>query len=999
MPLLQRMLSLIQRLRRIRKTLIRKVLGKVWVPLTPPQGRQPEPEYDPTVGVDLAELPINDEVVIGRLDNGLTYYLRSDSIPAGQLTLRLAVRAGSVNEPEGAEGAARYLQRMLFKGTQRYPGDQLVQALGELGVAVGSDADASTSWDESVYEISMQTGSALGGSDGTGEDGGEDAGEDGADSVGAVDGVHKVLDILAQMASSALLASEDLDSVRSVLLDEYSRATKSRADKLNRALDDLYTSGTPYEGKHPIGAQDAIQSMTAETLREFYDTWYRPSNMAVVAVGDLPTSVLEELVREHFGGLEDRGSPGGAISQPTDGFTAELKAEPVIEPLAIGGVGNPRVSLDWAAPRWPEGTAGGMRRILMENVIVKMLVNRLAEEWSAGRLAVAASPRIEEFFIGSALRFHGTNFTGPDLLAATADLLSVLAGAAEFGFTGDEAAIAIVALRDDLGEMIAEEANGRHDYHADRYADHFLQGAYIDTAENRLNWYESQLDGFTADELSAHWRWLHDHAGPIVVPYGQEQSAVPTAEDVLAAIGSVEPRVKADPEEPINMLVAAPTPVEPVSSGILDLFEGYEAYEWEFGNGASVVFVESAADEDRVDLRAESLGGYSTGDIGDVGLGPLAVDAVAYSGLGDSSATQLAAYLSKSTTSASPWIGETASGVSGFSSSNPRDMEDLFALLHLYYTEPRVDVLGLREAVGEAFDRLSPSAPGLPNAAVRAYTAERHPENRWYRLPTTTEQEITAATSQSLLGVYGRHFDGADGLIVAVVGDADRETVAELAARYVGTLLTSSGTGEPVTYSDRRSPHPEGVTLTEAPRSDSDAPRVTLYYESPVEFKRELTATVDVLQAVLDDQMSLRMERRMGDSHTASASLWIEPAPELTVYSEFTASVPPDESEALEQAYDHLFVIIDRMIRGTLVRSVFDRAKAVVADDYADDYASVGNAELIRLVQLRHHFEDADLPTPDRMAADLEAVTARDVTALAAQLYRSGQRIEVWPAD
>ena len=215
--------------------------------------------YDPAADMDLERLPIDDSVVVGRLENGLSYYLRSNESPGGQVEVRLVVRAGSADDPKDASGAAHFLEHMVFRGTEGYPGGSLRGALRDLGVQLGPDANAYTSWDATVYQVTVLTervlpfpadgsvggdgaqggnkaqgvGGGVAESDGSvGGDGAQDG--DGAQGVGG--GVGAVLEILAEMASVASIDPGDVDSERGVILDEYSRLAASGRGRVRRAV-------------------------------------------------------------------------------------------------------------------------------------------------------------------------------------------------------------------------------------------------------------------------------------------------------------------------------------------------------------------------------------------------------------------------------------------------------------------------------------------------------------------------------------------------------------------------------------------------------------------------------------------------------------------------------------------------------------------------------------------------------------------------------------------
>ena len=917
-----------------------------------PGSPSPDAPYDPEAELDSTPLPVDDaQVVIGRLPNGLTYYLRSNDSPGGRLELRLVVRAGSVDDPDGAEGAAHYLEHMLFNGTERYPKNELDETLRDLGAEFGPDLNAYTTRDETVYALSVST-------------------EGGA-------AVDTAFDVMAQWASAATLAEEDVEAERGIVNDEFLLGSASGPGKVGLALEELYAAGTAYEGKDVLGNAETIRSMTAEKLRQFYDAWYRPSNMAVVAVGDLTTADLETLVRRHFGGLEGRGP-----EPQREPITVEPNREPRIDTLAFSGVGYSRLSLDWAVPVWPRHTAGGQRLRLLETLIRVMLEDRLVQEFAFGRLSQATEPYISPFSSGRSLRFWGTNFGGSDLAAGTTDLLSVMAGAAEFGFTQEEMDRAVESIRVSLDTAVATEQTQQDSEYARGYVGHFLERSYLAGAEQRQQRYTALLEDIALAELDEHWRWLSAWSGPIVVPYGEDFDDIPTLEEMAAAVASVRPREKAAAESAIDSLMAAPDPVAPVSSGPLDLFEGFEAYEWRFENGATVVFVGSDIAEGEVNLRAESLGGYSILEPGGAGRRRMAITAVNSSGVGDVSAGQLSAYLDGSTASAQPWISATTEGISG--SASPDDLEDLFALLHLYHAEPRVTAVGLKNALNDAVEELALAETYSSWVVTLAYVAARHPDNPW-QVRLATQDDIDAATADSLLELYERRFGGVDDLVVVAAGDTDRETVADLAARYVGTLPSDV----PDTYADRRSPHPDGVTRIEVPLADPSGTSVAIHYDSPVEYTPKLAVTLRVLENIMNEQMIVRVREELGNTYDTLSSLSIRRTPTSGVSSEFSST---GDAQFLDQIYDKMIAIIDEMVVNGPSDADFVQAKTVVGANYD----LISNFDLIGTVLQRRFSDDADLLTPTRRFQELAKLTASDVQALAEQLYGPGRRIEVF---
>ena len=530
---------------------------------------------------DATPLPVDPDVVIGELANGLTYYLRSNDSPGKSIMMHLVVNAGAVLDPDGAEGAAHFLEHMMFNGTERFSKNELLQVLRDFGTDFGPDLNAYTSPDETVYILDFKL-----------------------DHPGAI-GLG--FTVLSEWASAATLLPADVDAERGIVQDEYRLRDESASGRISNFLDAIYYSGTVYDGMLIGGSEESNQSMTAEVLRDFYDTWYRPDNMAVVVVGDLPASEMESLVEHYFAELAPR-TPTAPPQPDRSAFIADFVDEPVTDVVTHPDHGPIYISLDWQLPAWPAGTVGGERLRFMESLIARMLDIRLDAAFQAGQLSQATEPHFSAFPAARGLRLYGTNYQGPDLNKATTDYISVVHGAAHFGFTQAEFDQAVSALRTSLEFELERDETRQDREYSFAYAAHFLSGADVSGTEDRVARLSALLDTYTIEELTAHLRWILDIAPPLVVSIGPDPADVPTAEELRAAVGAAVPLVPPKAQEAIDTLMARPDPAAPAAERSLGLFD--DAYEWEFPNGATVVFVPSdiAAAKCRSWRRASAAG-------------------------------------------------------------------------------------------------------------------------------------------------------------------------------------------------------------------------------------------------------------------------------------------------------------------------------------------------------------------------------------------------------
>ena len=909
-----------------------------------------EASGDEATGTEEGLLPVDPAVRIGTLDNGLTYYLRCNDSPGQSLELRLAVNAGSLHEAEAGSGAAHFLEHMLFNGTEKHPGNELTKVLQGIGVEFGPDINAYTSYDETVYELDLRT-----------ED--EEA-------------VNTAFDVLAQWAHAATIKPDDVEAERGVVRDEYRLGYETADGVVSVAFPRNYDAGTPYEGRLPIGSAQGIEGITAQDLRDFYEKWYVPSNIAVVAVGHLPLDTLEALVEEHFDAI-----PAG--EEPTAPETASaLDPEPRFDIATSPGQGYSYLSLDIRLPSRNSGTVEGERQLWIEQLISIMLGNRLQDAYEQGYLSQTDPTHWSSFAHTRGLRFYGTNLRAVNYETALNDFWSMMLTLKAHGFVEADLVRAVTAIKSGLEFTVQAAATTQDANYAGRYASHFLRGGDIGTVSDRLTRVSALLDGISPEELSTRLQEIMDQSGLLVIGVAADPADLPTIEELTAAVASAEvgelPPSILDADE----LLTVPDPVDPVDVGELDFFD--DAYEWTFANGARVMFAHSDIAENLVNLQAVSQGGWSTMEPADRMLtGRMATRAVRQSGLGNLSPAQLSRYLDGINASAQPFIGETTQGVAG--SASTADVETMFQLMHLLFTEPRVDDQAFAEAlnIGEILLNLSLVDPGWK--AWVAYNQARYGDAfEWFN-PVASQETLDALTAESLLERYKQRFASVDDLVVVVVGDVDRETVERLARTYVGTLPA----GEPDSYVNRRPPEPDGVVRQEVGLGpDSQATALEVYHEVLMDINPAVEVAVDVLEVILNARLVNDVREDIGATYSISVGLTSYFTPEQGIQSSLAASGAPERIAEIEA---EIFRILDDVAGGNVIADEFTRAVEVVSANYG----KLGNADLIRPLARRAYAPDHQLPTPKRLIAELGRLELADVLALAAAIYDPSQYVNI----
>lgn len=922
------------------------------VELAPPADLGEFDEYDPT-DPDSTLLPVDSEVLIGELDNGFRYYLRSNDSPGESMVIYLVVNAGGLSDPSDAKGAAHFLEHMLFNGTELFSQNELDQVLRDIGTEFGADLNAFTSPDETAYILDFQL--------------------DDSESL------DLAFVVLSQWASAATLLAEDVEAERGIVIDEYRLRDESASGRIGAVIDELYYQDSIYEGLAVGGTEDSNALITPEQLRKFYDDWYRPDNMAVVVVGDAEVTDLERRVVQNFGDFTARTT--SPPQQPErHAFSAAFASEPVSDVATHPDHGNKYVSLDWQLPAWPSGTVGGERLRFMEQVIGRMLDVRLDAAFQAGLLAQTTEPHISTFPAARALRFYGTNYQGPDLAAATTDYISVVRGAARWGFTQSELDQVVDAENTSLDFQLDSDATTQDNEFAGRYLSHFLTQSDISATVDRVARHRELLRTFTVEELTAHLRWLLDLAAPLVVSIGPDPAEVPTADELIAAVHAAVPLAASEEESSVEVLMQVPQPVNPIRKGDLDLFE--DAYEWQFSNGTRVVFVPSDIAAGEVNVVAESLGGWSTLSPGDSALARHAVAAVVGSGLGPASATQLDEFLATTTARVSPFIAEYSEGFSGATGAD--DLETLFALMNLYVTGPRMTDVALGEQIQAMESRLA-NAETVPQwISELALLDAQYQGSEWHQF-IATQRQIDSATKLSLQGLYNARLGEVDDLMVVVVGDTDRDTVAGLAARYIGTLPA----GEPDTYVNRQPSFPTGIERITIPvDADAGASGFDVLFGAELAISSESLVIADVASSILNDLLIGRVREELGDAYSVYPSI----TPNEATGTWIARISSTGASEGLERGHAQVLTVLTELITEGPTPRDLEQAISVLSDDYLLE----SNSLILNPLLGRLHLDDDNVGTPSQRRAALGNVTAEQVQQHIELFFDLDNRIEVF---
>ena len=807
-------------------------------PTPTPMPVEPEEEEE-----EVAEdLPFDPLVVRGALSNGLSYYIRHNEEPEDRAQIALAVRAGSVFEEESERGLAHFVEHMAFNGTERFAKQEIIEYLESLGSAFGPDLNAYTSFDETLYFLEVPTDDP--------------------------EVTETAFQILSDWAYAISFDPEEVDLERGVVLEEW-RLSQGFNSRLQDNLLQLLFGSSRYATRAPIGLTEVIENATAEDLKGYYERWYRPDLMAVVAVGDFEIEDIEAKIKQYFApppegeATQEAAILAASTDRPT--FDFETHDAPRIEVFTDAeSPGSQFVLIQKLTPGTGRDLAA-FRSFAVERLAYMMLNARLFERSQSADppYLVADGGRSAYVETLDIVTFSGWVEQG-GIEAGLGAVLEEIQRASQHGFTAGELAREKSNLLSSVESAYKQREQTESGALVDEYVGHFFNGTPVPGIEAEWQLYQDLLPQITLaefEELTQSWTETTDTGLLVVRPGDTEAStddelAAATLAQILGADALVVEAYEDDVGD-IPLLANLPAPGSIVAE---EQIESIEAVKWTLSNGVTVIAKQTDFKDDEVVFRSFSPGGHSLVSDEDHFSARYAAQLVTGSGAGPHDRVTLDKLLAGQRVSVSPYIGELFEGVGG--SASPEDMETLFQLVTLYATEPRLDpavyssYLARLQSVAE-FNAAEPDSVLFDK--VNSLLSQGHLRERPLSVDLLDELDMDRAGA-----VYADRFADISDSTFVFVGAFDWDELRSLSAAYLASLPR---TGRMEQWIDHGIDPPSGL-IDEAVYSGIEPRSNTLVvFAGDLEWSRAEDLALEVAGEVLGTRVRERVREQLGGTY------------------------------------------------------------------------------------------------------------------------------------
>ena len=909
----------------------------------------------------LQPLPVDPKVKYGKLDNGLTYYIRQNKLPENRADFYIAQQVGSILEEDSQAGLAHFLEHMAFNGTKNFPGKMMTNYLETVGVRFGENLNAYTSFDKTVYMIMNAP----------------------VTRQGIID---SCLLVLHDWSNGISLDGEEIDKERGVIREEWRTSGNAGMRLMKQQLPAMYP-GSQYANRLPIGSIDVINNFKHDEIRAYYKKWYRPDLQAVIVVGDIDPDKIEAQLKTLFADVPKPVNPAERILYPVPD-----NEEPLVSVAQDKEATIPYVYLFFKHDQMPDevkASAAGIVMNYIKNVSSVMMNERFRE--------ILQKP--DAPFLGA------SGYDGNYFVAKTKDAWNVFCAAKEgkvtdalaaitretervnkYGFTASEYERARVNVLKNYESNYKERDKQKNGTYSNRYVGHFTDGGSISGIENEYAMINQIAPSVTLEQVNQYIQDIIGEKNVVISVSGPEKEGLvyPTKEELLDVFNKARqeeltPYVETVSDEPL--IEELPAPGKIVSSKENELLG---VTELTLSNGIKVLLKKTDFKDDQVLMTATSPGGTTMFGNEDIANQKLINSAINLGGVGNFSKTDLAKKLAGKKVNVYVSLGPDCEKVDG--SSSPQDIETMFQLIYLYFNKPRMD----NDAYASFEERMKSQLTNLDLNPMVSFsdTLSTYLYNGNPRVMRVQLSDFDHISYARMMDLYKERYADASDFIFTFVGNVDTDAIKPLIEQYLATL-PSLGRKEPKGREDVYANMQKGITEKRFARS-METPKASIVgiYSGQLDFTPENMTLLTALKQILDIVYVEKVREEAGGTYGVSVSSQLGYFPKGEVALQTYFDTDPEKADLMNKIVREELQSIAK--DGPRIED-FNKTKENMQKKYAENLKE--NSYWLRVVD-DYYFHNLDRHTPNK--AVLDGMTSKQIQEIAQKILSQGNMLEVF---
>ena len=775
-------------------------------------------------------LPMDPNVKVGKLSNGLTYYIRKNAKPEHKVELRLAVNAGSVLENDKQLGLAHFMEHMGFNGSKNFPKNELVDYLQKSGVKFGADLNAYTSFDETVYILPIPTDDA--------------------------NVVEKGFTVLEDWAFNNLFDKTEIEKERGVVLEE-SRLRKGSFERMSQQYFPRLFNGSKYAERLPIGKDEILKTFKPETLQSFYKTWYRPNLMAVIVVGDIDPAEAEKKIIAHFGKFTN---PPGASARPSI-IPIKSRTKPEAMVVTDDEATNTFLQIyNFVKPAPKMKTWGDYRKNMIEGLVSSLINQRLSElTQKENPPFLFANTGYSQFLRGYSSFNSFAVLSKGTVNDAVDALIEETNRARQFGFLQTELDRVKASMLNGADKALKEKDKSESGMIVSQYVSNFLNGTPVPGVEHRYNFIKEALPTISLAEINAVAKNMPSttNAFTLLQAPSAMKDQLPNNENLLKEVVAATAKpVKAYEEKAVASALLDKEPV-PGKITAESKNEKLGTTDFTLSNGITISIKPTTLKNDQILMDSWRWGGFHKYPVADKDNASNAARIIQQMGVKDMSPIDLRKFMAGKTFSVTPYLNADEEGIEG--TSSVKDFETYLQLVYLYYTNPRKDESLFKSYINnqKASLRFLSKDPG----ASYQDTLQKivYNNNPWAN-GVPKPEDFDKIKLDRVMAIYHEIFSNAFGMHFSFTGNIDPQQARPLLEKYIGSLPTAP---KEITYTDVGLRLLKGSTEIVIKRGKEPKSIINLMFEGETEYNRDNSLQLAALLEVLNIKIVEKLREEM----------------------------------------------------------------------------------------------------------------------------------------
>ncbi len=898
-------------------------------------------------------LPVDPEVRTGKLENGLTYYIRHNGQPENRADFYIAQKVGSMQEEDNQAGLAHFLEHMAFNGTKNYPGKAMLNYLQDNGIKFGTNINAYTSFDETVYYISDIP----------------------TNNQNLVD---SALLVLHDWSNAIALEEEELENERGVIREEW----RTRGGAQQRLWDQLLPKMYPdskYANRMPIGSIDVINNFKPEEIRAYYHKWYRPDLQGIIVVGDFDLDEMEQKVKALFSPIKLEEERAERVYYPVPD-----NKEPLVAVATDKEARSTQIMLFYKHDPLPEelkNTQMGYITTYLLNAASSMMNQRFEEITQKPDAPFTSAYAYDDDYFVAKTKDAWTvvaQSAEDKIDVALAAMIRETERVKKFGFTASEYEVARTNILKSLENSYNNRDKQRNSSYSEEYVRAFTDGEPIPGIEFEYQFMQALVPNIPVEAINMTLQQLISDENIVIAVTGPEKEGLvyPSEEELLAVVSSVKAEeIEAYAEQVIDEPLIA-TPPAPGKIVKEEQNEAMDATIWTLQNGIKVILKNTDFKDDEILMTATSTGGYSQYAVQDPVNSRIMGSVMNLGGVGNFSATDLPKVLAGKTASVRPSISLTTQDFNG--SSSIKDFETMMQLVYLYFTAPRKDA----DAFKSFIQRMETQLKNQEAEPMVAFSDSIN--NAIYGNNPLTNRiklsDLAKVDYDRIMEMFKQQFRNPGSFTFTFVGNVDAEKVRPVVEQYLASLPGEEVKGEfikvPMSFN-------EGKSVNVFKR-EMQNPKASVFNAVTGNMERNMKnqILISMFDQILDIVYTEKVREEEGGTYGVSSAGAISRYPEGQTVLQIMFDTDPEKK-------DHLNEIILKELEGIAINgpreSDFIKVKEYMNKSFNENLKENRYWTNI-LDQLYFYGEDMHTGYIDAV----NAMTPKDVQEFTAELLKQG---------